>query len=275
MYWLLFSPSPLNESTFSSLPLFPADWMDELAEESCSFFINLDAEPQKLLLFLESSNTYRMGVYAEKLMAFFFSYFEGTRLVLTNHQLFSENRTLGEVDFVFEWKDRYIHLELCVKYYLACKNSIDFSAWIGPSGKDNLSLKLDKVKFHQLPISKSEEFIESTGLTCSSFLFMKGMFFTHNGYCPQWKNPELDFRRYYTMDTFISNCVSYNDYLLLKPPNWMAALYADNDDCKQLPTGNKELHQLLNKYNCLHLWYRKEQKTIMIVKDNWPNLVDD
>lgn len=272
MYWLLFSPSPLAERNFQSYPLFPEKWMEELASASTSFFARLDADPKELIAYLEAANTYRMGVYAEKLMAYFFDHFEGTKLLLMNHQLFDENRTIGEVDFVFEWKNRIVHVELCVKYYLAANKTSEFAAWVGPSGKDNLAKKLDKAKTHQLPISKSEAFVQSTNLHCSSYLFLKGMFYIRESYFPQWKNEGISFRRYMLFDEFLASDYQQKGYVFLKRPNWMAALYIMNGETGILPLELDTLKQLIQKYGALHLWSESDKTTFMVVKNGWPNL---
>lgn len=269
MYWLLFSASPLAEQSFSDFPLFPDNWRMILMNNADDFFVKLDHAPLHLENFLNESNTYRMGVYAEKLMFYFLEYYDDTKLLLSNYQLIKDNQTVGEIDFIFEWNERIIHIEMAVKFYLCFNESTELNDWIGPSGNDNLFKKLSKVKEHQLPLASSPLLRKETGINSESYLFLKGMFFSQNNFTPNWVNSNITFRKYVNYSEFISD-MKKGDYLLLKRPNWMSALYVENQLAESLPKSENEINELLDKFNALHLWSKIDNKTIMVVKDNWP-----
>jgi len=265
MYWLLFSPSPLQESYFSSFPLFPKNWLNALEVQSDIFFKQLDKNPFVLHTMLKDNNTYRMGIYAEKLMHYFLEYFSDTKLILANYQLKEGKRTIGEIDFIFEWDDRLIHIEMAVKFYLSFEQRDEYDSWIGPSGNDTLGMKLTKVKDHQLSLSSLPIFHQKTNLYSESYLFLKGMFFTNSNYTPRWKNKALDFRTYYTVSAF-TKLNQNKQFLLLKKPNWLSALYVKNEEMEVLPSSPDEVYQLLKRLNALHLWDIEKNTSIMIVK---------
>jgi hypothetical protein len=269
MYWLLFSPSPLAEVSFGDFPLFPDNWRGILKENAEDFFVKLDHAPLQLETFLKESNTYRMGIYAEKLMFYFLEHYNDTKLLLSNYQFIKDNHTVGEIDFIFEWKEHIIHIEMAVKFYLCFNESNKLNDWIGPSGNDNLLKKLSKVKEHQLPLASKPLFQKETRINSESYLFLKGMFFSQNNFMPNWMNSSLTFRNYVTYSDFMTKMKS-DDYLLLKRPNWMSALYVENQLAESLPKSENEINELLDKFNALHLWSKIDNNTLMVVKDKWP-----
>jgi len=80
--------------------------------------------------------------------------------VIAKHvQIFTEDRrTLGELDFVlFEAaRQRYIHLELAVKFYLAVQVK---GTWMypGPDPRDHWERKLERMESHQFKLAQSPE----------------------------------------------------------------------------------------------------------------------
>ena len=82
------------------------------------------------------------------------------KLICSNVQIFQGKKTIGEVDYIFEWKNVLFHLEVSYKFYLydASKSDSLINCWIGPNRKDSLSLKLLKLELNQFPIIHSEEF---------------------------------------------------------------------------------------------------------------------
>lgn len=81
-------------------------------------------------------------------------------LICSNVQLFQGKKTIGEVDYIFEWKDILFHLEVSYKFYLYDESNSDLfrNRWIGPNRKDSLALKLLKLELNQFPLRHSEEF---------------------------------------------------------------------------------------------------------------------
>ena len=75
-------------------------------------------------------------------------------------QIFDCNkRTLGELDFVIfdHDRNRYIHLELAVKFYLACPSPSGGWRYPGPNASDNWQRKINHMCAHQLTLSQTPE----------------------------------------------------------------------------------------------------------------------
>ncbi|MGZ0656625.1 DUF1853 family protein [Coraliomargarita sp. W4R72] len=80
-------------------------------------------------------------------------------LLASHLQVFAKGgRTLGELDFLLydRVRERHIHLELAVKFYLAVKGAEGWQ-FPGPDPRDNWSRKLDRLCQHQLQLSQLPE----------------------------------------------------------------------------------------------------------------------
>ena len=80
-------------------------------------------------------------------------------LLASHLQVFAESgRTLGELDFLLHdlVQDQYLHLELAVKFYLAVKGR-DGWQFPGPDPRDNWQRKLERLRRHQLQLSRLPE----------------------------------------------------------------------------------------------------------------------
>lgn len=80
-------------------------------------------------------------------------------LIANNYQIFDKHKqTIGELDYIVFDKilEKYIHLELAVKFYLAIEKN---SKWHypGPDQRDNWSKKSDHMINHQLKLTERVE----------------------------------------------------------------------------------------------------------------------
>ena len=151
--WLLDAPDLLDPSSphwqgrIATLgPVSPetADWLAALEEDP----IPLDAA-------LGTRHYSRLGLYAEKLMAFYFS--EHGTLVAHGLQVrASRNDTVGEFDFLLRDGDDLVHLEFATKFYLldAASAGADFNGLIGPNLADTLGAKMRKIFDKQLSLAQ-------------------------------------------------------------------------------------------------------------------------
>lgn len=182
LYWLLFSPSPLGEKTIlDPFQQFPKELQDEWESEAQHYFKELDNNPKELIHFLDNKKSHRLGFHAEALLSYFFQTFRPIKLLLQNYQIVEDKTTVGEIDFIIEYKGKTIHLECAIKYYLLRNPDQvnNLKEWVGPRQKDNLHLKLDKVIKHQLPLGRHKYVSEKIGREVdTSYLFIKGKFFT-------------------------------------------------------------------------------------------------
>lgn len=75
--------------------------------------------------------------------------------ICDNLQIQEEKITVGEIDALYYENETPIHLEVAYKFYLLDTledQQEPLARWIGPNRKDNLALKLAKLRSKQLPL---------------------------------------------------------------------------------------------------------------------------
>jgi hypothetical protein len=151
--WLLDSPDLLDPSSphwggrIASLePVTPAvaAWLGALQED-----------PSPLDAALGAKFYSRLGLYAEKLLAFYFE----QHGVLAAHGLqvqVNRNDTVGEFDFLLREGDQLLHWEFATKFYLleGAPDPGVFNHLIGPNLADTLGLKMRKILDKQLALAR-------------------------------------------------------------------------------------------------------------------------
>jgi hypothetical protein len=151
--WLLDAPdlldphSPHWEGRIATLgPISPAttDWLAALEQD-----------PTPLLDALGNKHHSRLGLYAEKLMAFYFK--EHGQLHAHGLQVRADRTdTIGEFDFLLSEGNDLVHIEFATKFYLLDANSTaaGFNGLIGPNLADTLGLKMRKIFDKQLSLAQ-------------------------------------------------------------------------------------------------------------------------
>ena len=148
--WLLDAPDLLDihdphwEGRIATVgPMSPA---------TAAWLARLDADPAPLDAVLGAKMYTRLGLYAEKLMAFYFA--EQGRLVAHGLQVrASRNDTVGEFDFLLEAEGGVEHIEFATKFYLLQGDSTTgFDTFVGPNLADSLGRKMRKVFDRQLAL---------------------------------------------------------------------------------------------------------------------------
>jgi hypothetical protein len=125
------------------------------------WLLELDQDPSALDAALGAKVHTRLGLYAEKLMAFYFAW-QG-RLVAHGVQVRAgRDATVGEFDFLLDaGPDGVEHIEFATKFYLL-QGGVDggigedakasFDSFVGPNLADSLGRKMRKVFDHQLQL---------------------------------------------------------------------------------------------------------------------------
>ena len=151
--WLLDAPdlldaaSPHWQGRIATLGGMTADTADWLAA--------LEQDPIPLEAALGTRHYSRLGLYAEKLMAFYFA--EHGKLVAHGLQVrANRNDTVGEFDFLLRDGDDLVHLEFATKFYLLDADSAGdgFNGLIGPNLADTLGAKMRKIFDKQLSLAR-------------------------------------------------------------------------------------------------------------------------
>ncbi len=118
----------------------------------------LDHDPAPLDAAMGERAFTRLGLYAEKLMAFYFR--EQGGLVAHSLQVrASRNDTVGEFDFLLDaGAGNLEHIEFATKFYLLQRpqmdNSEDLDALVGPNLADSLGAKMRKIVDKQLVLGQ-------------------------------------------------------------------------------------------------------------------------
>ncbi|MBC7685607.1 MAG: DUF1853 family protein [Bdellovibrionales bacterium] len=149
--WLLDAPDLLDpddphwEGRIASL--------GELAPAIDAWLGRVDAEPSALEAELGTRVYTRLGLYAEKLMAFY--YREHGLLVAHGLQVrAARNDTVGEFDFLLDaGPDGVEHIEFATKFYLLEGEAASrFDTFVGPNLADSLGAKMRKIFDKQLAL---------------------------------------------------------------------------------------------------------------------------
>jgi hypothetical protein len=156
--WLLDAPDLLDPASvlwggqIASLEAPRADsvdWLATLERDSGALDAALGA-PE-----LGAPHYSRLGLYAEKLLAFYFQH----RGVLAAHGLqvrASRNHTVGEFDFLLRQGGALLHWELATKFYLlaGAPAASGLDCMVGPNLADTLELKIRKILDRQLVLGR-------------------------------------------------------------------------------------------------------------------------
>jgi hypothetical protein len=149
--WLLDAPDLLDpldphwQGRIASLGVLPAAvdaWLDQVDQDPSA----LDAE-------LGTRVYTRLGLYAEKLMAFYFR--QHGLLVAHGLQVrAARNDTVGEFDFLLDaGPDGVEHIEFATKFYLLEGTAASrFDTFVGPNLADSLGAKMRKIFERQLAL---------------------------------------------------------------------------------------------------------------------------
>ncbi|WP_426210424.1 DUF1853 family protein [Massilia sp. TWP1-3-3] len=149
--WLLDAPNLLDprdphwEGRVASLGALPLD--------TDAWLARVDQDPSSLNAELGERVYTRLGLYAEKLMAFYFR--EHGMLVAHGLQVrAARNDTVGEFDFLLDaGPDAVEHIEFATKFYLLEGEAASrFDTFVGPNLADSLGAKMRKIFDRQLAL---------------------------------------------------------------------------------------------------------------------------
>ena len=151
--WLLDSPDLLDPAS--------AHWGGRIASLApvspavAAWLAALQHDPAPLDAALGPKFYSRLGLYAEKLLAF---YFEQQGLLQAHGLQVQVNRndTVGEFDFLLRDGNALLHWEFATKFYLqeGAPDPGIFNHLIGPNLADTLGLKMRKILDKQLALSR-------------------------------------------------------------------------------------------------------------------------
>lgn len=138
-----------------------------------------------------NKQNFRLGKYIENLLSEYLTHHPNISELLSGIQIFDQHKTIGELDFIFKYQDRFYHWEVTQKFYLLHHHQ-GISRYFGPQGKDRLDLKVKKLIEHQLPLAKNEVTLKTISQKdLHSRAYVKGTIFYHKSNKitpPTWPN---------------------------------------------------------------------------------------
>ncbi len=289
--WIIGSPPLLVDSSGNpNFHLLTEDWCTEQYHLHEPWLVELDQYPKPLLDFLDIEKPLLLGKLFEALVAFWIMESEHFTLIERNIQFFTGKRTSGEMDFLLrsEESGNLIHLEVACKYYLGSQNSGKWLNWIGPNGKDNLFLKMEKTKRQFSPdlLAKMVEknFIFEGQLVENHFL-LKGYFFQPfqilGGFVkPFAANAHYHGGWYLRLSELGHFASDLKQWLILPKKSWMGPFCAEYENFELL-NGNEMIDAciyMIKKTGKAQLIIQVEQEGDLlmevsrgfVVKDDWP-----
>jgi len=151
LVWLLDAPDLLD-------PAAP-QWQGRIASlglmspQTAAWLAALERDPSPLQAALGDKHYSRLGLYAEKLMAFYFA--QHGHLYAHGLQVRADRTdTIGEFDFLLHDGDGLQHIEFATKFYLLDADSPGFNGLIGPNLADTLGVKMRKIFDKQLSLAE-------------------------------------------------------------------------------------------------------------------------
>ena len=159
--WLLDAPGLLDQEhpVWAGKVAAPA----ALTAQMNDWLTRLDRDPAPLDAALGARNWTRLGLYAEKLMAFYYQ--QHGRLVAHGLQVrATRNDTVGEFDFLLDAGPGGVeHIEFATKFYLLAERYVDtageagtgprLDSLVGPNLVDSLGAKMRKIVDQQLVLA--------------------------------------------------------------------------------------------------------------------------
>ncbi|GEM_PF-2263099 len=191
LVWSLLSPGLVNP-TQQYAACVRDTWCQDVYRTIQASLSALDNNPEELKVWLAQFQSWRLGIRFEAYWGFILY------LLKKHHKLLAcaehiqvqdksgaVNKTLGEMDFVYQDENRQLHhLELAAKFYLLKPDEFGFERLLGPNGGDWYERKLEHLFKKQLLLSTTAEAqsllaerFSSTQLHCQQHGLIKGMIF--------------------------------------------------------------------------------------------------
>jgi hypothetical protein len=245
--WLLVSPNLLDDCVpeLSGRVAHLNELQPFRPTEVIHWLSQLDQNPTQLHETIALHQTNRLGLYAEKLLGFYFKHIGC--LFASNLQVHGKsNETLGEFDFLLNQGNDLLHLELATKFYLfeehiqagAQANLFDY---FGPNLNDTLGAKLGKIFNQQLLLGQHESSLKMLSKPIvKAQALVKGWLFYHSAahdeslalgissvHCRGFWWTQSEFEQ-----------LNYANGLILERLTWLAPAQTDADAvvCKSLLT---------------------------------------
>ena len=161
-----------------------AAWFEQQQMRMSGALKRLDNDPRMLEQALAGQKDWRLGAYFETLVGYGIELATGVTLLGRNLQVFRQQQTIGELDFIIARDGEPVHVEVAFKYYLRMEVNRE-TVCFGPSLR-RLDLKVSKLAEKQLRLLQVPEcracLIErGIPIPRSSEAWLKGAVFSPQG----------------------------------------------------------------------------------------------
>lgn len=195
LWWRLHNPVIRD---LASLLTAPPLWQNDhelpirtlLGDQGFRFLLHLDQQNNPIPL----SPHQKLGHYAEELLAYWFQHAPHSQLIAREYPIYSNQQTIGALDFIVELSGSLYHIELCCKYYASQNGEPEYMSGLNP--QDTLWHKQSKLQ-QQLALSQQPQAQASLAQlnmawdTIKHASIIRGNAFTYSGslpcfptYCP-------------------------------------------------------------------------------------------
>src|SRR5690554_363603 len=222
-----------------------------------------------------------LGKYAEQLVATFFNHSIQHHLLGNNIQLISQNKTIGEVDFLLENQKTKtnIHLEFAIKFYLKTTEN-GAVEYLGPNAKDSLARKLKKMHEHQLQLLQKHQQLLPLGF--QKIIFHPKLLMKVYSFFPfeEWKKRDKNFAtegwwlKFKDWESLVE-VASYFQFINDKK-QWIFP-YSSQNKMQDIPESKVYLNKFFSKdrnYVMVIRWdtNKKIVDRGFIVRNEWPKI---
>ena len=281
--WACFSPPLLHSAQLGAGPGVENCGLT-LTPARAARLCHLDREPGPLLAHLAARHRNRLGIYFETLWHFFLESDPDTDLLAHNLAVREDGKTLGEFDILYLCKprQRHIHLELAVKFYLGVPGS---NTWLGPGEQDRLDQKVVHLTQRQIRLGEQEpsrESLRALGITrLYKQIEVKGYLFAPTSDSPpppRGYNRDAPFSRWYRIDEFQALATPAPEepgWQLLERKHWISPLLATATPATSHSTLLVELQAAFNAGSGPLLLARcdargRETQRCFVTPQHWP-----
>ena len=189
---------------------------------------DLDADGESINSYFQKLGAMPMGRYFEQLFFFAIQHDSEYELLEENRQIFEGKITRGELDLILRnnRSGAIEHWEIALKFYLQIQNNTQPKYMLGPSTRDNLGKKLEKLLGAQIPLSKIAE-IQNDYPGLEPKLMVKGIFFypwQQNWTLSAGLSEDHLKGAWLSQEALASLSDSSESWLLREKPNWIGGL---------------------------------------------------
>ena len=229
--WCIESPCLVGNLDYHDSHLLADVWFQEQLSNNHDLLLEQDKSPHLIQAYLSRMPTFKLGLYFENLIAYWFSIHPEFEILHQNLVISSDTRTIGEFDLILReiTSHKIIHVEIAVKFFLEISTSKK-THWLGPNLIDSLDSKFDKLVNKQIKLSSNKEalsilkknniHIDEHWIILKGRLFKQGEF-NKNKHC--WVN----------VDSFIDIEDDNSQWIVLPKTHWLSEI--NNLDYNFLP----------------------------------------